>query len=191
MQYSFERAFKKDSMLMWSAFCASVLWIANAVFNIIDSDYRAFFIDLLYVICLLTLCGAEFKKERNVIQGMIGALLMVCVVGNVNVLSEMLSVPIPSRSLWQLIVGFVLTVGIFINHFMISHSKYHTPWRIKINQIMVLLLLILRCFQIILNIISGGFSTIVIEVTIGMLAIIPTMNVIVCIECRGDGYKIR
>lgn len=176
---------------MWSAFIASVLWIANAVFNFIDGDYRAFFINLLYVICLITLCGAEFKKENNVIQGMISALLMISVVGNVNVLSEILSAPIPSRSLWQMIVGFILTVGIFINHFMISHSKFHTPWRIKINQIMVLLLLILRVFQIILNIVLGGITVIVIEVTVGMLAIIPTLNVIVCIECRGDGYKME
>ena len=31
---------------------------------------------------------------------------------------------------------------------------------------------------------------IIIEVTVGMLAIIPTLNVVVCIECRNDGYKI-
>ncbi len=61
MQKSFEKAFTKDSMLIWSTVAGSVLWIANAIFNLIDADYRAFFINLLYVICLIILCVAEFQ----------------------------------------------------------------------------------------------------------------------------------
>lgn len=178
-------------MLMGSALLGSILWIANSVFNYNAADYRAFAINLLYVICLITLCGAEFKQEKNVIQGMIGALLMISVVGNVNVLSEMLDADIPSRALWQMILGFLLTFALFMNHFLISHSCYHDNKRIYINQLIVVALLILRCYQIILNVAGSGISTIIIEVTIGMLAIIPTLMVIVCIECRGDGYKIR
>lgn len=177
-------------MLIWSVVIGSMLWITNAVFNIIAGDYRAFFINILYVICLITLCGAEFKNEKNVIQGMIGALLMISVVGNINVLSEMLAADIPSRALWQMLLGLVLTVALFVNHFLISHSRYQSIRRIYINQLIVLVLLIFRCYQIVLNAVSGGISPIIIEVTVGLLAIIPTLNVVVCIECRGDGYKI-
>ena len=170
---------------------ASVLWIANAVFNLVAKDFRAFFINILYVICLITLGGATFRQEENVVQGMIGALLMICVFGNVNVLSEMLEESIPSRALWQMLVGFAVTVAIFINHFIISHSKYQNLRQIKISQLLILFLLVFRCFQIILNIFSGGITTMVIEVTVGMLAIIPTLDVLVCVECRGDGYRIN
>ena len=176
---------------MGSALFGSILWIANAAFNFAANDYRAFFINILYVICLITLCAAEFKKEKNVIQGMIGALLMISVVGNVNVLSEMLDADIPSRALWQMIMGFALTFALFVNHFLISHTSYHNERRIYINQLIVITLLILRCYQIVLNLAGSGLSRIIIEVTVGMLAIIPTLNVIVCIECRGDGYKIN
>ena len=189
MQSSFQGFFKKDSSLMWMIVVASVLWITNSIFNLAAKDFRAFFINILYVICLITLGGASFRQEKNVIQGIIGALLMISVVGNLNVLSEMLEEPIPSRALWQMLVGFAVTVAIFINHFIISHSKYHNLRQIKISQLLILFLLVFRCFQILLNILSGGITTLVIEVTVGMLAIIPTLDVLICVECRGDGYK--
>jgi hypothetical protein len=137
----------------------------------------------------MTLSGAALKDEKNVIQGMIGALLMISVVGNANVLSEMLETPVPSRNLWQMIFGLVVMVSIFVNHFLISHSRFHNKRRVIIGQLLFVVLILFRCYQIISNFIAGGFTPIMIEVTVGMLAIIPTLNVIICIECRGDGYK--
>ena len=99
MQASIKRFFRKDSTLMWSILIGSILWLTNAAFIFAAKDYRAFCINLLYVICLLTLGGATFRQEKEIVQGMIGALMMVSVIGNVNVLSEMLDTMIPSRSL--------------------------------------------------------------------------------------------
>ena len=95
---------------------------------------------------------------------------------------------IPSRALWQMAVGAVLTVGLFINHFMITMEKKRVLWRIKINQIIVIALILFRCCQVIMNVVSRGFTPLMIEVTVGMLAIIPTLNVVVCIESRTDAY---
>lgn len=64
-----------------------------------------------------------------------------------------------------MIAGFVLMLFLFINHF-----------------------LLLRCYQIIANLVSGELSTLVIEIEVGLLAIIPTLNAVVCVECRNDGY---
>ena len=179
MQELLKNGFQKDSMLMGSALAGSILWMINGVFNLIAKDYRAFGISILYVICLITLCGAEFKQEKNVIQGMIGGLLMVSLVGSVNVLTEMLSASIPSRALWQLILGTVLMVALFVNHFLISHSRYHTNWRICINQLIVVALLILRCYQIILNVARGGLSFLIIEVTLSSSIVEGTETFIV------------
>lgn len=183
--------FKKNEVLVCSIFIASALWITNAVFNYNAADYRALSINLLYVVCLIPLGLASFKKENNVVQGLMGALLMISIVGNVNVLSEMLTEDIPSRNLWQLKIGLVVTAAIFINHFMIALPKYRNKKRIILNQILIMALLLFRCYQIIINLVSGGITPLMIEVNIGMLAIIPTLNVIACIECRGDGYKIQ
>ncbi len=121
---------------------------------------------------------------------MIGALLMVSVIGNVNVLTEMIQADIPSRALWLVITGFVLMLFLFLNHFLLSHSQYHNNRRVYINQLIVIALLLLRTYQIIANLIGGEISTLVIEIEVGLLAIIPTLNVVVCVECRNDGYRI-
>ena len=49
-----------------------------------------------------------------------------------------LDTTIPIRSLWQMLFGAVLTVGLFINHFMITRKKTRKLWRIQINQGIVL-----------------------------------------------------
>lgn len=62
---------------MWSIVIGCALWLTNAAFNFAAGDYRAFCINILYVVCLVTLGGAAFKVENNVLQAAIGALLMV------------------------------------------------------------------------------------------------------------------
>ena len=188
MQASIKRFFRKDSFLMRSVLIGSILWLTNAAFNFAAKDYRAFCINLLYVVSLLTLGGAAFRQEKDILQGMIGALMMISAIGNVNVLSEMLDTTIPSRTLWQMVVGAVLTVGLFINHFMITRRKTRTLWRIQINQGIVFFLLLFRTWQVIENIIFRGFTTLMVEITVGLLAIVPTLNVIACIESRTDSY---
>ncbi len=41
-----------------------------------------------------------------------------------------------------------------------------------------------------LNLVSGDFSQVMIRSTVGMLAIIPMLNAVICIECRGDAYIV-
>ena len=188
MQSSIKRFFRKDSFFMWSVLIGSILWLTNAAFNFAAKDYRAFCINVLYVICLLTLGGATFRLEKDIVQGMIGALMMVSVIGNVNVLSEMLDTTVPSRTLWQMIVGAVLTVSLFINHFMITRKRSRKFWRIEVNQGIVFFLLLFRTYQVIENIASRGFTPLMIEITVGLLAIVPTLNVIACIESRTESY---
>jgi len=188
MQVSIKRFFQKDSFLMGSIAAGSILWLVNAGFNFAAKDYSAFCINVLYVICLLTLGGATFRHEEAIVQGMIGALTMVSVLGNITVLSEMLDTSVPSRALWQLILGAVLMIGLFINHFMITRKKTRTLWRIQVNQGIVFFLLIFRTCQVIENIASRGFTPLMIEITAGLLAIVPTLNVIACIESRSGAY---
>ena len=189
MQKSFGSFFMKDSVFKASVLLGSVLWLTNAGFNFAAKDYRAFCINVLYVVCLVTVYRSFCRKETAVLQGMIGGLMMISVVGNVNVMAEMLTTPVPSRTLWQMVVGSVLTVGLFINHFMISRPKTKTLWRIKINHLIIILLLLLRFFQVIMNFAAGGFTVLTIEITVGLLAIIPTLSAIICIESKTDTYN--
>ena len=194
MQELFKKGFKRNDVLMWSAVAACGLWIANAVMNGIAGSYRSVAINVLYIICTMTLCAAEFKKENDVVQGMIGALMTVFLIGNLNVLLPALhsasETDVASRSSWQLIVSFILAVALFINHFLISHSEYRNTRRIWVNQIIVILILLLRVLQILLNHFDADNTLLAARSTVGILAIIPTLNVIVCIESRGEGYHV-
>ena len=53
-----------------------------------------------------------------------------------------------------MIIGSVLTLGLFINHFMIIRNKTKTMWRIKINQIIIVMLIIVHMWRVMANIIE-------------------------------------
>ena len=59
---------------------------------------------------------------------------------------------------------------------------------LELNQGIVFFLLLFRTWQVIENIASRGFTLLMIEITVGLLAIVPTLNVIACIESRTDVY---
>jgi len=77
---------------------------------------------------------------------------------------------------------------------MLTSGKRRTLWRIQINQIVIVVILLLRVYQVLANIIgrAGVADTLfLIEITVGLIAIIPTLNVIVCTECRTGSYEAR
>ena len=46
----------------------------------------------------------------------------------------------------------------------------------------------LRIYKIIMNILAGGFIPLVTEITVKVLAIIPTLDAIASIEAKTDAY---
>ncbi len=121
MHDTLKKGFLRNDVLVWSAVAACLLWLVNAAMNISVSGHRSFFINLMYIICLAVLCPAELKHEKNVVQGMTGALLMVFLFGNHNVFMAIINKVedgnVPSRADWQVIAGFILALFLFINHF--------------------------------------------------------------------------
>lgn len=62
-------------------------------------------------------------------------------------------------------------------------------WRVQNNQILILVLMLFRVYQALANVIGGsGDVRFLVEITVGLLAIIPTLNVVVCIESQTDAY---
>lgn len=186
-----KRFFSNKTTLIVCVAIGAVLWFTNAAFNFIDKDYRAFAINIMYATFLNILAAAAVRNANETVQGAIGGLLATFLFGNIIVLLEMAQ-GAPSRNLWQLIVSIILALGLFMNHFMLTSKRRRKFWRVKNNQILILLLLVLRVYQVLANIVgSTGVADLrfLIEVTVGLLAIIPTLNVVVCIECMTDTYK--
>ncbi len=191
MQNSMQKFFEKDAVLISSAACGIILWLVNAGFNVVSGDWMSFFINLFYVICLFMVAFASLRGDGSLAQSMITALITVCVIGNVAVLAEMIEEKIPSRNLWQLIVGLILTIALFINHCMLTSERQRSLKRITFNHLLVLLLLAFRVYQIVLNVSAGRITLLMIEVSVGMLALIPTLETIVCIEYREGHYSVQ
>lgn len=190
MQKSLQTFFEKDATLISFTTFGIILWLINAGFNIAAHDWMSFFINLFYVICLFGVAAASLKGERNMAQTMISALMTVCVIGNVAVFAEIIEEKIPSRNLWQLVVGLILTMTLFVNHCVLTSDRRRSERRILFNHLLVLLL-VFRIYQILLNFTAPGMTLLVLEVSVGMLALIPTLEVIVCIEYREGHYDIR
>ncbi len=58
-----------------------------------------------------------------------------------------------------------------------------------LNQAFCVLIILLRAMQVVLNAFGPEHSGLSVRSTVGILAIIPTLNVILCIESRGDSYN--
>ena len=181
------RFFRKDSVLIFSVMAGIILWSTDAFLNMVQLEYTAFFIDMLFVVCLSVMGPVAIRddeQDRKMLLVMIHSLMVDCILGNVNVLSETMTSPLPSRVVWQIVFVAALTLLLFINHFILSLFRPPLLWMIALNQLIVLFLLGFRLYQISLNIAHGGFSLTVFRLMIGLLGLIPALNVVVCIEWR-------
>ena len=62
MHDTLKKGFQRNDVLLWSTVAACVLWIANAAMNISASGHRSFFVNLMYILCLIMLCYAELRQ---------------------------------------------------------------------------------------------------------------------------------
>lgn len=181
------RFFRKDSILIFSVMSGIILWSTDAFLNMVQLEYTAFFIDMLFVVCLSVMGPVAIRddeQDRSLLSVMIVSMMVDCILGNANVLSGTMTSPLPSRVVWQIVFVAALTLLLFINHFILSLFRPPLLWMIALNQLIVLFLLGFRLYQITLNIAHGGFSLTVFRLMLGLLGLIPALNVVVCIEWR-------
>jgi len=63
------RFFGSQTAMIVSAVIGIVLWIANALFNLLAADYLAFAINIMYAVCISAIMIAAVKNENNTLQG--------------------------------------------------------------------------------------------------------------------------
>lgn len=182
--------FQKDSVLIGSVVCGCILQAANGGFNLIAGDWQALAVNVCYMACLIVLCVAVLKDEKNTIQAAIGAIMMNFVWSTVNVFSELISEDIPSRSRWGLILNIIMVSILFINHFMLTMSSRKKLWRVQVNQAILLFFFVFTIYKIAVNLATGQFSTLMVEILIGISAMLPTLCAIVCVEYRSGTYSL-
>ena len=72
MHKSIENFFSSKTTLIVCVAIGAVLWIANAVFNLIAKDYLSFAINMMYVTCLNVIAAAVSRNTYDTMQAATG-----------------------------------------------------------------------------------------------------------------------
>jgi len=138
-------------------------------------------------ILLIFLYTSGMNRNKNVMKGLMGALLMACVI---NAFSYMSTCEIPADYICS-VVYMDGALILFINHFLINSKKTSSPSNIRFNQIVVAILAV-NVLVWNLSWLSEAESPLekiaLISLTISMPC---TYYTVVCVESRLDAYKIE
>jgi len=154
------------------------------VFYLLLSQFR--FIPFVQIACEIVLFVSFKKHSKNVMKGMMGAMLMLIMVNASKIIqgNELMIDKVCS------IVYFGLTIILFINHFIINSTHLSSKGNILANQITVALVAVT---VIVWNVAFFPSYSIFSDYLIGILEIISFIGfaaVVVCVESRLDAYRL-
>jgi len=184
-------------LMLKKLFTNDKFFLAMALFAVVSEVYlilMGFIMDysiellpvLLRVACIIVLYVSYIKHSKNVMKGMIGALLLSIVNTAISLLSYNEIVLDKVCSVIFLVVSLLL----FINHFIINSNRHSSPKAVLLNQL-VLIIMAVNNFVWTLGrtsvYVTGlGIATMIID----SLCLIAILSVIVCVESRLDAYRL-
>ena len=156
---------------------------------------------LLRICCVIGLYISYQRHNKNVMKGLMGALLMAQVIAALSTLDgEAMQLPIAGICYP---IFAILSLLLFINHFIINSDHHSNPVMIKINQI-IAILLIINNTVLSLGMIKYGFPVSstdpatsstqyifhIVCLIIDVIGFIGMTSVVVCVESQLDAYRI-
>jgi len=146
---------------------------------------NATWILLLRVCCVIALYISYRKHSKNVMKGMMGALLMGQLISAILFLSD----PQTALELILVYAYLVLSLLLFINHFTINANRQASPNMVLFNQIILILIAIVSIVGNVLWIENYSSLLISIALIVEIPGIIGMNASIVCVESRLDAYR--
>ncbi len=143
-----------------------------------------------FAACEITLYSSYTRHSKNVMKGMMGAMLTAQVLCATTLLSEAIDASI---NLVIPVVIFVVSVLLFTNHFVINSDRKASAKRVKFNQILLVLLAIGLIAYDIYSIamkgsaISGALVALILLDVVGSIGMTAS---VVCVESRLDAYRL-
>ena len=138
--------------------------------------------------CLIVVFISYWKHAKNLMKNMLGATLaMLYSMANFN----------PAGAEWKIETAFrfismILSLALFVNHFIINSDRHSSPVHININQ---WLLFFLTLNTVAWSVYMAFFNTAlgvtgsVFEI-VNMIGYVGFYGTIVCVESRLDAYRI-
>ncbi len=140
-------------------------------------------------LCLIFLHTSYRKHSKNVMKGLLGALLMAGLIFAIECVdADALILPVDKACAP---LNIILTVCLFINHFIINSDHHSSPTMVRLNQILCLLLaLVWIVWNVVWACVLPDFSVVIatFAIAVGKVCIYAA---IVCVESRLDAYRIE
>lgn len=144
------------------------------------------FFRFMSIVCLLTVFVSYKRHSKNVMKGMIGALLMAEIAFSVTVMST------AQYSVDKMfgIISFILMLVLFINHFIINSDHLANPLNVVANQVVTALLALCYVLWCVLRLPTAVNLPEKLSILSFAIAFPCVVASIVCIESRLDAYRL-
>ncbi len=181
-----KKIFTNDKFFLAMVLCAvlgELIFLGFQVF--VHPEYVISYLSLLIRIgCVAVLYSSYRKHSKNVMKGMMGALLMAQLLTSLSYLSS-------GDAVGRALVYVVLNAALFVVHFIINSDHHSSPALIRVNQVLFLLMAILNTVTEVVDISRIGSFTAAIPLIADIFGFIGMMAAVVCVESRLDAYRIE
>lgn len=193
MQNALKKLFTNELFFCEAALCGGIANFLLPLVHMLDGasgavDFSYCAKCLLEGVCLLGLYISYCRHSKNVMKGLMGALLAVNLMLAIDLVSLMQSLTLDCviEALF-----LVLSVVLLVNHFVISSSRRSSPKNVYVNQIACCLLMLFPGFIWgIAGIVFDSSVTSVLTQIVEILAFSGMVAAIVCVESRLDAYRL-
>lgn len=137
--------------------------------------------------CLVTLYISYKNHEKNVMKGMMGAILMAVLFDGVGYITKI------NLEVDKIVVPLyiIFAAGLFANHFAINKEHHSNPVNVVLNQILAALLAVCNIVWFIVRLASEASVMDAIADAIYAVAFACLAATIVCVESRLDAYRVN
>jgi len=142
--------------------------------------------DLAQAACVAALFISYKKHNKNVMKGMMGALLMQLFMSSLFGINDQFNDFINI----MMIILMVVVLALIISHFVINSNRKASPFAICLNQVLCVLLALDLVIDLIYFIIVDVTILQIVGNVLSAIDFICVAAVIVCVESRLDAYRL-
>ena len=188
MYEKLEKIFIDDRVFTGAAITSAVGFILHAECALMPafSDFPGAMNYLLCGGCMLAMLISYRRHSKNVMKGMMGALLAISLSNAFNAAD--------TAGGFDVILSWVSIVSLgalFINHFLINSTHYSSPQNIRINQMLVLAVMAVDVCRFVQLLAAARTTMDSIDALLFLLGDLPFAAAVICIESRLDLYRAQ
>jgi len=183
-----KKLFSSDRFFLAATIIGVVLIVYDAVVSMSSYSEAQFggIIAILTSFCIFVIYVSYQKHNKNLMKGMLGAVLMAILIGEIySLMSYTTGIPRTFA-----VIRTVLAAFLFINHFTINADRDPSPEMVRSNQVVLgIYALVVLAWGIVFAV--NATSSLEVSSSIAyILGFISELSVIVCIESRLDAYRL-